>query len=98
MFRLLKPLCVVLTVLMTFASISAATAGQKYKSRWDQVGGSWTTGWVRNHPERICGAGAHCVCNGQNLCGKYKNGQSTYWWPRGCQARPMKIQCTSVPQ
>ena len=73
-------------------------AAQSYKSRWDQVGGSWTTGWVRNQPEPICISGAHCICNGQNLCGTFNSGQTNYWWPRGCHKPAVKIRCTSVPE
>jgi hypothetical protein len=72
-------------------------AAQSYKSRWDQVGGNWTTGWVRNQAEPVCFSAAHCKCNGQDLCGKFYSGQTNYWWPRGCHKPPMKIQCNSVP-
>lgn len=109
----MKQLLSILAVLCVFAFVSQSkslaetqqtsagnivVAAQTYKSRWDQVGGSWTTGWVRNHPKRICGAGAHCQCNGKNFCGTYQSGQYTYWWPKGCHKKPMKLRCTSVPE
>jgi hypothetical protein len=104
-----KSIVAMMFILLTFfpAQFAAAessgvqnetvVAAQSYKSRWDQVGGSWTTGWVRNQAEPVCFSAAHCKCNGQDLCGKFHSGQTNYWWPRGCQASPMKIQCTSVP-
>jgi hypothetical protein len=73
-----------------------------YKSRWDKVsgpGGGWTTGWVPNVSSPICGHGANgCSCGGRNYCGTYKSGQSTYWWPYGCNGPAWIIRCTSVPQ
>ena len=73
-------------------------AAQTYKSRWDQVGGRWTTGWVPNQSRAICTSAAHCRCNGQDLCGNFQSGQTNYWWPKGCSKRPMKIRCRSIPE
>ncbi len=38
-----------------------------------------------------CGAG-------RNYCGTYRSGQTTYWWPQGCNGPRWVIRCTSVPQ
>lgn len=73
-------------------------SAQTYKSRWDQVGGSFTTGWVPNNSQPVCYSSAQCNCNGQNLCGTFYSGQINYWWPRGCHKPPMKILCSSVPE
>ncbi len=71
-----------------------------YRSRWDQVGGPWTTGWVYNHREPVCGAYAPgCNCGpGRNFCGVYRDGEVTTWWPQGCGGSPMTIRCTSERQ
>ncbi|MHA1538394.1 MAG: hypothetical protein ACTSUD_12635, partial [Alphaproteobacteria bacterium] len=72
------------------------------KSRWDKIGGpggGWSTGWVRNQRQRICGHRARgCSCFGWNYCGNYRSGQTTSWWPRGCGGPRWKIRCTSARQ
>ncbi|MCP5266926.1 MAG: hypothetical protein H6934_12490 [Burkholderiaceae bacterium] len=84
------------------AQCGARSTG-RYESRWDKIagsGGSWTTGWVRNHTEPVCGHGASgCNCgSGRNFCGTYRSGATTYWWPRGCNGPRWTIRCTSRPQ
>lgn len=84
-------------VFFTFYSIAAFSQQTTYQSRWDRIGGSWTTGWVPNHSQPICGhQAAGCNCGGQNYCGTYKSGASAYWWPHGCAAERWTIKCTSV--
>jgi hypothetical protein len=75
-----------------------------FKSRWDQVGGAWTSGWVLNHTGQYCGHGApHCqACPGlQSACGNYPNGAVITHAPYGvrgdCSTR-WQLRCTSVPQ
>ncbi len=72
-----------------------------FRSRWDKIGGPggpWTTGWVPNHTQQICGhQHAGCRC-GAGYCGNYRSGATTYWWPNGCQGPRWTIRCTSVPQ
>jgi len=72
-----------------------------FKSRWDKIGGPggpWTTGWVRNHTQPVCGHRAPgCRC-GRGYCGNYRSGATTYTWPRGCRGPRWRIRCTSVPQ
>ncbi len=72
-----------------------------FRSRWDKVGGpggGWTTGWVPNHTQQVCGH-QHLGCRcGAGYCGNYRSGAQTYWWPNGCQGPRWTIRCTSVPQ
>ncbi len=74
---------------------------QAYECRWDKVagpGGAWTTGWVPDHATPECGhMAAGCACPGQNYCGKYPAGASTYWWTQGCGVQPWTIRCSCRP-
>jgi hypothetical protein len=70
----------------------------KFRSRWDQVGGSWTTGWVNNHPFLGCTHGITCQCGAENYCGNYSSGQTTTAWPQGCKGPRWTIRCTSEVQ
>ncbi|RYZ98091.1 MAG: hypothetical protein EOP11_21130 [Proteobacteria bacterium] len=73
-----------------------ATIGNgKYRSRWVQEGGSWSTPWVAAHDTAFCGHGENCNCGGKDLCGKYDNGKSTTAWPFGCAAAAWTIRCES---
>lgn len=69
-----------------------------FRSRWDQVGGTWTTGWVENHPFQGCTHGVTCSCGAENYCGNYRNGQTTTAWPQGCGGPRWTIRCTSERQ
>jgi hypothetical protein len=69
-----------------------------FRSRWDQVGGSWTTGWVPNHPFQGCTHGISCSCRAENFCGNYRNGQTTTAFPEGCGGPRWTIRCTSERQ
>jgi len=84
-------------------STTGGTSGPHlFKSRWDKIagpGGPWTTDWVPNVTDQVCGHSAPgCSCPGHNYCGIYKNGDVTYWWPQGCAGPMWTIRCTSVPQ
>ena len=70
----------------------------QFRSRWDQVGGSWTTGWVPNHPFQGCVHGTSCSCGSENYCGNYRSGQTTTVWPQGCSGPRWTIRCTSELQ
>lgn len=86
----------------TFQPQLASVGSGLFQSRWDKVagpGGPWTTGWVPNVGFQGCGHQADgCSCYGQNYCGTYGNGDTTYWWPHGCGGPQWVIRCTSVPQ
>lgn len=91
----------------TWANSVYGTGGggpRLYRSRWDQIGGSWTTGWVPNHPRPVCGhtgPGRHCGCGDgrTSACGEYPSGATITTAPFGC-ANPTRwtLQCTSEPQ
>jgi hypothetical protein len=69
---------------------------RKFRARWDQVGGNWTTGWVVQN-ENACGHGYSCFCGGgPNLCGWYPNGTTTTVWPYSCKVPNVtwQIRCT----
>ncbi len=72
-----------------------------FRSRWDKIGGPggpWSTGWVPNQNQQICGHfHPGCRCGG-GFCGTYRSGATTYWWPQGCSGPRWRIRCTSVPQ
>ncbi|MCL4764731.1 MAG: hypothetical protein KJZ80_00680 [Hyphomicrobiaceae bacterium] len=76
-----------------------------YKSRWDKLsgpGGDWTTGWVPNHTQPVCGHFGENLCGcdpNSAACGTYSHGQSIVAAPYGCH-RPERwiIRCTSVSQ
>ncbi|RZA08716.1 MAG: hypothetical protein EOP11_04040 [Proteobacteria bacterium] len=67
----------------------------KFRSRWVQVGGGWSTPWVSGHEEAFCGHGANCSCGDQNLCGKIEAGKTTTAWPNGCEGAGWTIRCES---
>lgn len=81
---------------------SSGGGSGRFRSRWDKIGGlggPWTTGWVPNHTFQGCGHQAPgCSCGGQNYCGTYRDGATTYWWAKGCGGPRWTIRCTSVPQ
>jgi len=73
----------------------------RFKTRWDQIGGSWTTGWVYSDTQ-ACGHGEpHCqACPGQSACGSYRNGQIITVTPFGVRGNcntKWKLRCTAVP-
>ncbi len=82
-------------LMVVLLSLSSITMAAEYKARWEFVGTNKATPWVPTH-NPICGAGAKCACGAQNLCGVYKNGQTTYWWPNGCHASSKPIRCKVV--
>ena len=73
-----------------------------FRSRWDKVGGaggSWTTGWVPNHPRQVCGHyAAGCACGNSNYCGEHGSGALVSYWPQGCGGPEWVLQCTSEPE
>ena len=74
---------------------SSGPAPGQFRSRWDQLGGTFTTGWVPNHPFQGCIHGTSCSCGSENFCGNYTNGQTTTVWPQGCNGPRATIRCTS---
>lgn len=74
--------------------------GTPYISRWDQIGGSWTTGW---QPSGYLGCGhgqPHCLaCPGaQNRCGQYPPGSVITITPYGVKGNCVtrwQLRCTS---
>lgn len=74
------------------------SADAVFRSRWDHVGGSWTTGWVYNHSLQVCGHGANCNCDGFDNCGTWPSGSTVFYWPQGCGGPRWTLKCTSEPQ
>jgi hypothetical protein len=70
-----------------------------YRSRWNQVGGAWSTGWVPN-PYQGCGQTPQlgtCACGALNYCGTFPPGTQVLTWPNGCGATPWTLVCLSEP-
>jgi hypothetical protein len=78
------------------AQAPAGSSGSgKYRSRWVQVGGSWSTPWVPGHDGAYCNHGIGCACGGQSFCGKIEAGKTAMAWPNGCAAAGWTLRCES---
>lgn len=91
-------------------SVAPQPQTRLYKVRWKKVGGhigarNWTSTWVYNQREPICGAGQNpntnthrCRCGGINYCGKHRVGTVITYWSWTCETPPWRIQCEAVLQ
>ncbi len=94
----------ILGVIALSIGLTSPSSARDYKARWDQVGGSWTTGWVHQSPSNPTYGTANAnkcghfhnpgsTCAG-GYAGWYTNGQVTSFWPRGCGGPRWRIRCT----
>ena len=77
---------------------TAAPPAVSYRSRWDRIGGEWSTGWLAGNAEQACSHSSNCSCHGQNFCGDHPNGTVTFVWPEGCERPAWMIRCLSEPE
>ena len=90
------------TMALILTVMSSTADATTYKARWDQVGGSWSTGWVTQSTSNPtygnnankCGHFHHGANCGSGYAGWYRSGSVTHWWPRGCSGPHWKIRCT----
>jgi hypothetical protein len=77
---------------------SAPGGGASYRSRWDQIGGDWSTGWLTGNAQQACTHAFNCNCHGQNFCGSHPTGAVTFFWPEGCDRPAWMIRCLAEPK
>lgn len=80
--------------LLTLAGVAgfAEAAQAQFVFQWRQVGGGWQSDLHQSRTP-TCGHGANAVCHGEDYRGQYRNGETALFWIRGCDRRPIEIQC-----
>jgi len=77
---------------------SASAANADYYARWDQMGGNWTTGWVRHDGNAYkCGSFNSCRCGHSNYCGWHRKGAVVKYWHAGCRRPAWRLRCSIKP-
>lgn len=72
----------------------------QFSVEWVQPGGNFRVAATRGGPPNapLCVHALSCSCPGQgNYCGNFRNGETALFWDRGCNRRPMTIQCAVRP-
>jgi hypothetical protein len=80
------------------AAAAPSPGGGPYRSRWDRIGGDWSSGWLGDREQQACTHSANCNCYGQDFCGEHRDGAVTFVWPEGCERPSWLIRCRVEPR